>query len=813
MKIFGKILLWGISVATIFAVIGICAIFYLINLYSKDLPNYKKLAHYEPAIATRVYANDGQLIEEYATEKRVFVAIEDIPETVKQAFLSAEDQNFYQHPGIDAKGVIRAIFVNLKNRGRNKRLVGASTITQQVAKNFLLTNEVSYERKIKEAIIAFRMEKTFTKDEILELYLNEIYFGKGRYGVAAASLGYFNKSLEELDISEIAYLAALPKAPNNYQIDRHYDAAKARRDWVLDRMRIDGYINEETMEEAQEKPLKLNPQKVLDTVDARYFNEDVRRELSQKYGEDALYEGGLVVKTTLNSKYQKIAVDALKTGLITYDRRHGWRGPIKNFSDLNDWSVKLNALERPAGAQKEWQLAVVLNLDSEQAEIGLKDNQKGILPLSQLKWARKWQKRQYLGPVINKPADVLNMGDVILVEAIKEKEQTYRLQQIPDIQGAIIVIDPHTGRILAMHGGFDYTMSEFNRSSQALRQPGSAFKPFVYLTAMNNGFTPSHLVLDAPIVIDQGPGLEKWRPTNYSNEFYGLTPIRVGLEKSRNLMTVRLADYIGMDKVVDTAETFDIFDDMPNYLAMALGSAETTLLRLSNAYSMLVNNGKKITPTLIDRIQDRTGKTIFRHDQRNCVQCGDMLNWQNQDVPNLPDTREQIVDSRTTYQVISMLEGVVQRGTGTKLKSLNRPIGGKTGTTNDSKDAWFIGFTPDLVVGTYIGFDDPRSLGKRETGASVAAPVVKDFFAHALKDQPITPFRIPEGVRLVRVNAKTGQLAQANDEAVIWEAFIPGTEPNENMLILDSQGVDDGSLNFITSPVNEAPTTGTGGIY
>lgn len=812
MKFLGKFFIWMISIGALFGVIGAGVLFYLIDQYSQNLPDYTNLANYEPSISTRVYAGDGQLIEEYAIEKRVFVSINDIPEEVKQAFLSAEDKNFYSHPGVDAVGIIRAVLTNLKNRGNNRRLVGASTITQQVAKNFLLTNEVSYERKIKEALISFRMEKTFSKDQILELYLNEIYLGKGRYGVAAAALGYFSKSLRELEIHEIAYLAALPKAPNNYQVDRNPEDAKGRRDWVLSRMHDDGYITQEEMEKAQAEPLELDPQKILDTIDARYFNEDVRREISTRYGEDALYEGGLVVKTTLDPVYQKIAADALIQGLIDYDRRHGWRGPIQNLESTDDWAIKLNAMKIPAGA-KTWRLAIVLDTTADHATIGLRDETKGKIPLEQLKWARKWQKRQYLGPAITKPSDVLNQGDVVLVAPVKDKENTYSLQQIPNVQGGIVVIDPHTGRVLAMQGGFDYEMSEFNRASQALRQPGSAFKPFVYLTAMDNGFTPSHLVLDAPVVVDQGPGLEKWRPTNYSNEYYGLTPIRVGLEKSRNLMTVRLADHIGMEKVVDMAEKFDIFDDMPNYLAMALGSAETTLLRLSSAYAKLVNGGKDFTPTLIDRIQDRTGKTIYRYDDRPCENCGDKLNWVDQDPPHLPDTREQIADPRLVYQVVSMMEGVVQRGTGVRLKSLNRPLGGKTGTTNDSKDAWFIGFTPDLVVGSYIGFDEPSTLGKRETGSSVAAPVVKDFFEKALKDEPIIPFRIPEGVRLVRVNAKTGQLAQAGDSTIIWEAFIPGTEPDENMIILDSEGVDDPSVNFIATPPDEAPTMGTGGIY
>ncbi len=818
MKIIGRALTTLISFGAIVALIALVALFYVIQYYSADLPDYTQLAEYTPNVATRFHAADGQLIEEYATEKRIFVPIFAIPDKVKNAFIAAEDKNFYGHPGLDIYGITRAIVTNIKNYGSGRRPVGGSTITQQVAKNFLLTNEVSYKRKFKEAIIAFRIEKAFSKNEILELYLNEIYLGKGHYGVAASALGYFNKSLEDLEVHEVAYLAALPKAPNNYQVDRSPDAALYRRNWVLRRMFEDGYIDQDTYTASKEKELKLQPQRILETVDADYFNEEIRRFIIEKYGEDALYRGGLSVRTTLNPKYQKWAAQSLIRGLRDYDKRHGWRGPLQTFDSIDDWATKLSVIQKPEGA-KDWDLAVVLSVSAEKVDIGVKtenstDMKQGEITLDNLKWAREWKPRQFLGERITAADQVLNVGDVILVSPIsKEKgNKAYELEQIPNVQGAIIVMDVHTGRVLAIQGGYDYNMSEFNRVTQAMRQPGSAFKPFVYLSAMNNGFTPSHLVLDAPFVMDQGQGKEQWKPSNYSGEYYGLTPVRVGLEKSRNLMTIRLADYIGMEKISDIGAEFGIFDNMPSYLSMSLGSGETTLYRLVNAYSMLVNGGKTITPSFIDRVQDRYGNTVFQHDQRGCERCGDFIAWEEQTVPSIPDKRSQITDPRLAFQITSMLEGVVQRGTGQSLKSLNHPIGGKTGTTNDFKDAWFIGFTPNLVVGTYVGFDEPRTLGRRETGSKVAAPIVKYFFEQSLNDVSPIPFRIPDGLNLVRINTKTGALAQPGDKNIILEPFIPGTEPHDNMLILDSQGLTN-SPNIILTPKTAEPSFGTGGFY
>lgn len=814
-----RIILALLSMMGIGVLVGLAAVFYVIHIFSQDLPDYRQLSKYEPPISTRIHAADGQLIEEFATEKRVFVPIGSMPKIVTEAFISAEDRNFYHHPGIDFVGIGRAVAVNIQHAGQGRRLVGGSTITQQVAKNFLLGNEVSYKRKIREAIIAFRIEKAFTKQQILELYLNEIYLGKGRYGVAAAALGYFNKALDELTIAELAYLAVLPKAPNNYQIEDHLDQAMARRNWIIERMHEDGYITREQMQEAQKEPLTVHPQKVLENVDSHYFNEEIRRGLSNRYGESVLYEGGLSVRSTLNPDYQRYAAAALSAGLVRYDKRHGYRGPITNIAPLKDWAQQLSGVPKVPGS-KNWKMAVVLSTDAKQANIGFADGKKGSIPLEELKWARIANKDKKgpgytLGPNIAKPADAIKIGDVVFTKPLKRT--TYRLMQIPKVQGAIVVMDPHTGRVLAMQGGFDYGLSVFNRATQAQRQPGSSFKPFVYLTALNNGFTPSNLVLDGPVEYSMGAGQGMWRPQNYERNFLGMIPVRRGLELSLNTVTIRLADHVGIKKVAETARKFHVFDNMPPYLAMALGSGETTLMRMVTGYGMILNGGKDITPTLIDRIQDRHGGTIYRHDTRPCPQCNDRIAWENQGIPTIPDTREQATDPRTAYQVISILQGVTQRGTAKlTFRDFERPIAGKTGTTNDYKDAWFIGMTPDLVVGAYIGFDEPRTLGKGETGGIGAAPIVKAFIRVALEDQPPVPFRIPEGVSLVRINPRSGQPTDLSDPDAIWEAYLPGTEPGEGMVSLSDQNLQteyaDPNAGSV-APVDAAPDVGTGGLY
>ncbi|KKJ78515.1 penicillin-binding protein [Kiloniella litopenaei] len=770
------------------AIAGGGVVLYAFYEYGKGLPEHTDLKDYDPPTVTRVHAGDGRLMEEYAKEKRIYVPITAIPTRVKDAFLSAEDKDFYTHGGLNYLSLARAMMTNIKNIGSGKRLIGASTITQQVAKNFLLTNEVSYERKIKEAILTFRIENAFEKERILDLYLNEIFLGYRSYGVAAASLNYFNKSLDELTIAEAAYLAALPKAPSNYHPVRRHDAALARRNWVIGRMLENGKITKDEAETAWQSPLEIIKRDRTEVVDAPYFSEEVRRELIDLYGEEGLYEGGLSVRTTLQPRLQKIAQKSLRDGLIEYDRRHGWRGPVATYDpeSPDGWKIQLEAIPTPKGADP-WKLAAVLEVGKKSVAIGLVDGTRGTIPMSELKWARKWLKNQRYGGVPSTPGHVLSLGDVVLVEPVTKTpkgndypENTFALRQIPDVNGGLIAIDPHTGRILAMSGGFSFDRSSFNRATQAIRQPGSAIKPFIYLSGLDNGYTPATLIQDAPFALDQGAGLGKWKPGNYTKKFYGPTRMRVGLEKSRNLMTVRLAQNVGMDKIVEYVRRFGIENNMKPVLSMSLGAGETSLLQMTTAYAMLVNGGKRIEPTLVDRIQDRRGKTVFRHDSRNCLPCVSDGEWKNQPVPTLPDTREQIVDPASAYQVVSMLEGVVQRGTGRRIKSIGKPLAGKTGTTNKSFDAWFLGFSPDLAVGAYVGFDTPKTLGAREQGASAAAPIFKSFMEEALKDAPATPFRVPAGIRLVRINAETGRLAGVNDSNVIVEAFKPENVPSPN---------------------------------
>lgn len=809
MRILAKLAVGLFALSLLGVVVGAGGLLYALWYFGKDLPEHQQLANYQPPTTTRVHAGDGRLIAEYAIEPRVFVPIYAIPARVRQAFIAAEDQNFYSHPGVDFIALSRAVIQNVVLVAQGRRPIGASTITQQVAKNFLLTNDLSIQRKIREAILAFRIEKALTKDRILELYLNEIYLGYGSYGVAAAALNYFDKSLDDLTVDEAAYLAALPKAPNNYHPTRKTEAAISRRNWVIGRMVEDGYVDAETAMAAMARPLGVKPSGGTQIVDAGYFLEEVRKELAARYGENELYKGGLSVSTTLDPKLQGIAERALKDGLLDYDKRHGWRGAPDNIPVTDNWLPQLNGVRMRPG-DKGWVRALVFEVSRKEAKIGLETGEGGTIPLSELRWARRQQDNEARsrGPRVEAASDVLKPGDVIYVEPVTHEEDdegkkgaeypagTYALRQVPEVQGGLVAMDPHTGRVLAIAGGWSFEESEFNRAIQAKRQPGSAFKPFVYLTALEKGYTPATIVLDAPVVIDQGPGLGKWKPDNFSNKFYGPSPMRVGIEQSRNLMTVRLAQAIGMPAVVETAKKFGIVDQLDPVLSMALGAGETSVLRLTSAYAMLVNGGKKITPSLIDRVQDRDGKTIFRHDTRNCENC-DYVRWVGQPVPVLPDNREQLVDPASAYQVVSMLEGVVQRGTGRSIASLNRPLAGKTGTTNEGREAWFVGFSPDLAVGLYVAFDTPVSLGRtpwgsEETGSSAAAPVFKEFMAKALDGKPRNPFRTPSDVRLVRIDAATGKLAGPDSTKVIMEAFKPGTEPTRGQApIFIAGGVDD----------------------
>ena len=780
LKIFGGV----VAAMVLVAILGAGGVTYGLWHYGRGLPEYHQLADYRPPVMTRVHAADGRLIAEYARERRLFVPIGAIPRQVIHAFLAAEDKNFYSHPGVDALGIVRAMYTNLRNLGSTRRPVGGSTITQQVAKNFLLGGEVSIERKIKEAILAFRIERAFSKDRILELYINEIYLGIGSYGAAAAALNYFDKSLDELTIAEAAYLAALPKAPNNYHPLRQAARAKERRDWVIGRMVEDAVITPDEASVAIAEPLEVRQRADTEFVSADWFTEEVRRELAKRYGEERLYEGGLSVRTSMAPRLQAIGERVLRTGLMTYDKRHGYRGPQGRLDPAADWLARLADFQRPPALLDDWRLAMVLGLDKRAAEIGFADDSRGSIAFDDVTWARRIGKDGNRGRKIKGLSQVFAVGDVIAV-AKAEGEDAWSLRQIPRVQGALVAMDPHTGRVLALVGGWSFENSQFNRATQASRQPGSAFKPFVYAAALDHGFTPSSLVLDAPFVIDQGPGLGKWKPANYTRKFYGPSTLRLGVEKSRNLMTVRLAQYVGMAAVADYAERFGIVDHMPLQLSMALGAAETSLLRLTTAYAMLVNGGRRITPTIIDRVQDRRGVTVFRHDTRECPGCV-AARWYGQPEPEVPDDRAEVLDPVTAYQLVSMLHGVVLRGTGVRIRAVGKPVAGKTGTTNESRDTWFIGFTPDLAVGVFVGFDAPESLGKRETGSSVSAPIFRDFMAEALADQPAIPFRIPQGVRLVRIDRATGMPAGPGRRGVILEAFRPGTEPSGDRPVLDS---------------------------
>lgn len=773
----------GIAVLSISVFAGVAL--YLYKL-SQDLPDYGSLANYQPPITTRVYANDGSLIAEYARERRLFVPIESIPRRVIDAFLSAEDKDFYSHPGVDLNGVMRAAYSNFQNylsKG-GKRPEGASTITQQVAKNFLLTSEVSLERKIKEWMLAFRLEDAYTKDKILELYLNEIFLGSGSYGVAAAAYNYFDKSLDQLTIAETAYLAGLPKAPSNFHPVRQYKRAIERRNYVIDRMATNQFISEEDAKTAIAEDLipRFRPAGAQ-SPDAQYFAEEIRRWIQQNYGDQSLYDGGLAVRSTFDPTLQRFGVQALRKGLIGYDRRHGWRGPVSRVDMSGDWQKALTDIPALHDVT-EWRLAAVLGyIGNEAVKIGFADGSEGKIPFAEVRWARKFISNDRMGGEIRKLSEVVTPGDVVYVEALPKTPENpntgaYTLRQVPKVNGGLLAMDPHTGRVLALVGGFSYYGSEFDRAWQAFRQTGSSFKPIVYAVALDQGYTPSSIVLDTPFVASQGQGLPMWRPDNYDENYAGPSTLRQGLEKSRNLMTVRIAADVGMDKVVEYARKMGTSEKMLPVLANALGSTESTVVRMTQAYSTFVNGGKRVIPTLVDRIQDRHGKTIYRHDKRMCEGCN-AETWQGQEEPLIASDADNILDPRTAYQITHMLEGVVERGTAMVVKSVGVPLAGKTGTTNDYKDAWFVGFSPNLTVGIYIGFDQPVSMGHGETGGHNAAPIFRDFMAEAVGKQPPVPFRVPPGIRMVRVDLKSGV---ASATGAVLEAFKVGTEPGSGYI-------------------------------
>ena len=808
------------AAGTIIFIVAVATAAGLLWHYSKSLPDYSQLQDYEPAVMTRVHAADGSLLAEYAHERRLYIPIQAVPKLVTNAFVAAEDKNFYEHGGIDFSGIARAAMLYVQQYGSGRRPQGASTITQQVAKNFLLTNEVSFSRKIKEALLSMKIERTFSKEKILELYLNEIYLGMGAYGVAAASLLYFDKSVHDLSVAEVAYLAALPKAPNNYHPFRQRERALERRNYVIERMLEDHYITAQEAEKARKEPLKIAQRPTgAHVFAAEYFAEEVRRYINENYTEKKLYEGGLSVRTTLDPKLQILARNVLVDGFVHFDEQQGYRGAISRIDISGDWGLKLAEVKALSDVAP-WRLAVVLESGDGAARIGLQPprdpggavsrvREIGTVALEGVKWA-KAASGPMRGKAPVKVAQVLQPGDVVYVEPMAGRQDQFRVRQIPEVSGALVAMDPQTGRVLAMVGGFSYDQSQFNRATQALRQPGSSFKPLVYAAALDNGYTPSTVILDAPIEIDTGSsGI--WAPENYTKKYYGPSTLRFGIEQSRNVMTVRLAQDVGMPLITEYAKRFGVYDSLPPYLSFALGAGETTLLRMVGAYAMFDNGGRKVQPTLVDRIQDRYGRNIYKHDTRECRGC-DAQKWESQSEPVLIDKRERVLDPMTAYQITSIMEGVVQRGTATVVKEVGKPIAGKTGTTNDEKDAWFIGFSPDLVVGVYLGYDKPRHLGKGMTGGVLVAPIVRDFMKVALADKPAVPFRVPAGIKLIRIDPKTGMRAGPGDQRVILEAFKPGTAPPDNYSVIGVTDADGRPLG-VSPEADRAVRSGTGGLY
>ncbi len=757
--------------------IGILLIFSIMTLgilwnFSNNIPDYKFLKSYKPPVSSKVYSGNGDLVADFSKEKRIFVPYSSIPKNVINAFLSAEDKNFFSHPGVDAKGVLRAIFNNIKNVITSNRLEGASTITQQVAKNFLLTNEVSLNRKVKEAILAFRIERALTKERILELYLNQIYLGSGAYGVAAASLEYFDKSIKELDYNEAALLAALPKAPSKYNPYRNKELAKFRRNLVLRNLLENDFISNKEFEILKNKEIVLKKTKKVFLEDAQYYIEDVRKNIIERLTYEKVYKQGFNINTPINLKLQKIATDSLRSGLIAYDKRKGWRGVLKNKKYNVKWSENLD--EYNLENSINWNLAIVKKVDKLYAEIETRDKSSGIIDYNNVSWTKK------------EFDEIVKPGDIVYVEKIKENK--YDLRQIPKVNGGIVVMDPYSGRVLALSGGFSFKNSEFNRASQALRQPGSAFKPFVYALALENNYTPSSLILDAPLVLDQGSDLKMWKPENYGKKFYGPSTLRVGLEKSRNLMTVRIAQDLGIDKIVNFSQKLKIYESPKELLSISLGSTETTLIKLTSAYCAFINGGKLVEPILIDRVQDSEGNTIVNNDKRYCSNC-DQISFSSKIYPKIKDRYEQVFSKQTAYQVTSILEGAIHRGTGKKLKKMKLNLAGKTGTTNENTDAWFIGFTSNFVIGVYVGMDNPSPLGKFETGSKTALPIFENFVKQAVKKPDARPFKVANGITMMVVDPLTGQKAKLTSKNTIMEAYKSKNVVDGKVLYLNNDRI------------------------
>ena len=755
----------------------IVLIFTILWTYSNNIPDYKFLNSYKPPVSSKVYSGNGELVADFSKEKRVFVPYNSIPKNVINSFLSAEDKNFFYHPGVDAKGVLRAAINNISNIISSKRLEGASTITQQVAKNFLLTNEISLNRKIKEAILAFRIERALSKQRILELYLNQIYLGSGAYGVAAASLEYFDKSIKDLNYAEAALLAALPKAPSRYNPYRDIELAKFRRNLVLKNLFDNSYINFKLYQKLQNEKIKLNKSKKIYLEDAQYYIEDVRKNVIETFTYDKVYKQGFNINTPINLKLQRIATQTLREGLISYDKRRGWRGALVNKKYTKNWKDNLEKFNLEKSIN--WKLAIVKKLDKFSAEIEIENKLNGKIELKEISWTKKEFDK------------LLKIGDIIYVEKIKGNN--YSLRQLPKVNGGIVVMDPYTGRVLALSGGYSFKKSEFNRATQALRQPGSAFKPFVYALALENGYTPTSLILDAPLVLDQGDDLKMWKPENYGKKFYGLSTLRVGLEKSRNLMTIRIAQDLGLPKIINFSKNLGIYDNPEKLLSISLGSAETTLLKLTSAYSAFVNGGKKVDPILIDRIQDSEGKTIFNNDKRKCINC-DQISYLGNDYPSIQNNYKQVFSAQTAYQMTSILEGVIQRGTGKKLRDLKLNIAGKTGTTNKNTDTWFVGFTSNFLIGVYVGSDNPKSLGRYETGSKTALPIFKNFIKKAVKKSEARPFKAAKGTVMMVVDPITGQKAKFTSKNTIIEVYKEQNIFNSKVIYLNSNRFDSNNI-------------------
>ena len=755
-----KFINFSVKFTIIFFVVLIFFVFSTLWYFSVGLPDYKKLSNYQPPISSRVYSKDSKLIAEYALEKRLFIPFESIPKKVINSFLSAEDKNFFSHPGIDAKGILRAIIKNINNISQNKRLEGASTITQQVAKNFLLTNEVSFKRKVKEAILAFRIERAYTKERILELYLNQIYLGQGTYGIAAASLEYFDKSIKELNYSEAALLAALPKAPSKYNPYKYPKVSKFRRNLVLENLEQNNFISKKKLNELKASELKLKRKRIEIVNEANSYTEEVRRIVKDIYGFEKLYSQGLSISTPLNINYQIQALKSLRKGIEDYDRRQGWRGPITNKFKNKNWQKKI--LQNKLDPTLNWHLAEITSFENNNVRFEIidkkKDKTKGILTYQNIKWSI---------PKNKSLQDIHKIGDIIFV---KKNNNFWLLKQYPKVNGGIVALDPFTGEVLALVGGFNFKVSEFNRVTQAKRQPGSAFKPIVYAAALEKGFAPNSIILDAPFVESQGVGLKNWKPENYGKKFYGPSTFRKGIEYSRNLMTVRIAKILGLEEILNLSKKLNIYEEIPELLSVSLGAAETTLMNLTSAYAPFVNGGKKIEPKLISRIQDRRGRTIFQNQNRKCIGCDKFINEEIV-LPKIENSNEQVISEESAYQMTSILQGAVKRGTAKKLRSLKVPLAGKTGTTNDNYDAWFIGFSSDLIIGVYIGYDQPKTLGKFETGSKAALPVFKDFVEKALYKEDFKEFHIPENIYLTSLNYDTGLKSSAGEKNVIIEAL------------------------------------------